>query len=188
MSHIRLLAVNCRPIYKRSLSYFYTTSSFPSARISKPACNRVSSHSDVYIKSSIFVQTQKFSSSAATKRKWQWTSPAKAWSHDRRLQRRRILSVVLVIALGFTAYYFVPPFRYFVIAVDRCGRVGIVVALNIIDYKILFARTGLQVEDEDNEQGRAAREKRHNLYSECHGRCAKRVLGVLLINGVCIPT
>ena len=185
MANIRLLSITCRPLYKRSLSFFYTTSSFPSARIPTPTRSFADANHPISFSSNLPTLIRRASSSIQTKRKWvQWTSPAKRWSHLRRLHRRRILSIVLVIAVGITAYLTVSPFRHFVIAVDRCGRVGLAVALNIIDYKILFARTGWEVERVDNEKGQAAREKRHDLYSECHSRCAKRILNVLLTNGV----
>jgi aarF domain-containing kinase len=101
----------------------------------------------------------------------------------RRPARSSLVAVGVLVALGIGAYNFVEPFRHFTIAVQRCTRVGFAVFGCIIDYKLLFRKAWPGEDDPAAANYREAREARHQAYSDCHRRCAERILAVLKRNG-----
>ena len=65
---------------------------------------------------------------------------ARSPTHARRKRNRTFLALGIALGLGVAAYWAVPPFQLFVLAVQRCSRVGIAVVSDIIDYKLLFRK------------------------------------------------
>ncbi|TFK85017.1 ABC1-domain-containing protein [Polyporus arcularius HHB13444] len=80
-------------------------------------------------------------------------------------------TVLVVGGVGVLAYNYYQPFRHTALAVVRCSRVAEAAILGAIDYKLTFAKTY------------NSEEERHDAYSDCHTRSAKRVLKALLANG-----
>lgn len=78
------------------------------------------------------------------------------------------LAVVGGSVVVYGAYQLSSPFRRTVIAVERCGRIGIAVLRCMLDYKLLFWKT-------DDLDGTVSQGTRHDAYENCHRRCAERI-------------
>ncbi|KAF8070118.1 ABC1 family-domain-containing protein [Lyophyllum atratum] len=108
-------------------------------------------------------------------------TPRRPWNHtSNALSRSRLprspwifypASLLILGGAGWVAYENSKTFRYTVLAVVRCSRVGGAAVLGAIDYKATFARHYAS----ETDYTRAV--------SECHRRSAERLLKALLANG-----
>jgi len=84
----------------------------------------------------------------------------------------RRLGILLALSAGsIVAYKTFEPFRHATLAVQRCTRLGVAVALGAYDYKRTLGSTYDSKDEEYEALGR------------CHKRTAERVLKVLQANG-----
>ena len=142
-------------------------------------------------------------SSSSQSNSSRFSEPLHAQSNERRAykkQRRRYRSLyALAVVIGTTTlgYYFIPPVRSILIAIERCIFVGLAVGGCIWDYKLLFRKDWKDPA------------VRHKAYKTCHSelnksiepllyerlmlslfaipsqieKCAERILAVLKRNG-----
>lgn len=97
--------------------------------------------------------------------------PPKPWSKSSKI----LLGLTFSFLLATTLYEFNPTFRYQIVGLLRCSRVGLAVLGAIWDYTLLFEKVW-----DDDPIGRA---QRHLDYETTHLTAARRILQVLKING-----
>jgi len=92
---------------------------------------------------------------------------------NRRLKTWFVFPATLVVlgGTGVWAYHYHQPTRHVALASMRCARIAKAAILSAIDYKVTFAKTYNDQEEE------------FDAYSQCHKRSAERVLKELLANG-----
>ncbi|BGP13038.1 hypothetical protein JCM10213v2_000957 [Rhodosporidiobolus nylandii] len=80
---------------------------------------------------------------------------------------RLLLFLLLAAGASIVAYHVSTPFRYSVIAIERCGTIGYAVIRGVLDYKALFRKSW-----PDTNEGQA---QRHKDYEETHWKAASRL-------------
>lgn len=102
---------------------------------------------------------------------------ARSPTHARRKRNRTFLALGIVLGLGVAAYWIVPPFQLFVLAVQRCSRIGIAVICDIIDYKLLFRKSvDADRDGSDGPDRGLARRRRTRSADDWRGRSGTRTL------------